>query len=231
MVDGGFITLNPKDAPIKGFAPPSNWREHPQEWIIPYTRPGAVATFVLRCSLQEATGRLFIHASETGPDNMPRRENIQVLGLQLANYTSKERCESNTWEDVIQNERTLMEMFREFVSRPLWESAQRDLGVDEEDAENAGGNGVIQAATPRGKGILAGSSSEGKEDSFASPSSRVGVALESMNSLGVTRRNMLIAAAVGSGAAMAFFLYKNHKETGKYIPAGVERLLPAFVRE
>jgi hypothetical protein len=232
MVDDGFITLNPKEAPIKGFSPPANWRQHPQEWIIQYTRPKALSQFVLRCSLQEATGRLFIHASETGPDNMPRRENIQVLGLQLANYTSKERCEGKSWLNVIQNERTLMEMFREFVSRPLWDAAEKEFDVveDEED-ENDGGNELKSAkTTPRSIKIdVTDDNAEGTPSTKAEEvgeiesSSRGTTALASMNSSIITRKNILLAAAVGTTAATAYYFYKMQtKETGKYVPAGDE---------
>jgi hypothetical protein len=250
MVDGGFVTLNPKDVPIKGFAPPANWRQHPQEWIIQYSRPKAISPFVLRCSLQEATGRLFIHASETGPDHMPRRENIQVLGLQLANYTSKERCDSKSWEDVIQNERTLLEMFREFVSRPLWEAANREFDAEgDEDAENAGGNGVATSSSEKPKtatttttslniynetdknGTATDSSLKAGDGTTKSGSSGVSNALSSFHKIGLTRKNVLLAAAVGSGAATAFYFYKNYKETGKYVPAGVEKLIPPSLRK
>ena len=58
---------------------------------------------------------------------------MQVLGLQLNNYTDRERCRADTWEaseesttiSVIKNERTLKEMFREFVLEPLWQNAEK----------------------------------------------------------------------------------------------------------
>lgn len=250
MVDSGFITLSPKNVPIKGFAPPANWRQHPHEWIIQYTRPKAASPFVLRCSLQEATGRLFIHASETGPDSMPRRENIQVLGLQLANYASKERCEGKSWVGCIQNERTLMEMFREFVSIPLWESAERvyehgdddDGKVDAEDADkNEKKRSNVGKATPRDDVAIASASgtgtdsnnssaNAGKGENHSGSRSTFGSALEGMDSIGITRKNMLLAVALGSGAATAFYFYKNYRETGRYMPSGVESLIPAFLK-
>lgn len=80
------------------FIPPRDWRQLENEWIICYSRPGAFNTFRLHCSLQAATGRMFVHASETGPEGEPLRDNIQVLGLQLTNYADGDRCKSDTWE-------------------------------------------------------------------------------------------------------------------------------------
>lgn len=241
MVDSGFVTLNSKDVKIKGFAPPANWRQHPQEWIIPYTRPGAAFTFVLRCSLQEATGRLFIHASESGPDNMPRRENIQVLGLQLANYTSGERCTSKSWETVIQNERTLMEMFREFVTRPLWEAAEKvwseEADNEEDNIENSSGNGLgstsktAKIATQDGTKTDATSSSV-IDEAIVESSSEVNTTLALMQAYGITRKNVFLAATVVSGAATFIYLFKNYRETGHHVPVAVAKLLPAsFLRK
>jgi hypothetical protein len=252
MVDSGFITLNPKNAPIKGFAPPANWRQHPQEWIIQYTRPKAVSSFVLRCSLQEATGRLFIHASESGADSMPRRENIQVLGLQLVNYASKERCEGKSWVGAIDSERTLKEMFTEFVSKPLWESAEKEYTHEEDDdenvnAENADGNenlGKEISTTPRDGATATGdddvgigsnnsisNAGKGKNKRESRLKSRFGSPLERMHSIGITRRNVLLAFALGSGVATTMYFYKNYRDTGKYVPAGVTNLIPASLKK
>jgi hypothetical protein len=79
------------------YPPPQDWRQLENEWIISYTRCGAKNTFRLHCSLQTTTARLFIHASEC-IEGVPRRENIQVLGLQLSNYTDAQRCESASWQ-------------------------------------------------------------------------------------------------------------------------------------
>ena len=184
MIDAGFIGLDPKGKPIKGFPPTPSWRTNPGNWNFAYSRPGASLPFALRCSLQEATGRLFIHASETSPDGVPK--NIQVLGLQVANYATKERCTSpsKSWEGVIHNERTLTEMFREFVTTPLWEGAERPVTGEEEDGEEVGG----------GK-------EEAKEEGSANGVSAVNAVVRTSASTRKSKRNaMLLAASVSTAA-------------------------------
>jgi hypothetical protein len=127
MVNDGFVSHDTKnDKPLKGLAPPTSWnRQHEHEWIITYTRKGALNRFRLHCSLQAATDRLFVHASELTLDGEPMADNIQVMGLQMGNYVDLEACKESTWEGVVKNVRTLTEMFSEFVLAPLWLRAEK----------------------------------------------------------------------------------------------------------
>lgn len=173
MVEAGFESTGKKTQQKSGdsrYSPPQDWRQLDNEWFISYTRPGGRNAFTLHCSLQVTTARLFIHASEY-VNGVPRRENIQVLGLQLSNYTDGQRCESAVWQGklpsnpdsyracyenvmiffyflnrddcvgVIQNERTLTSMFREFVLSPLWENAEKDELETGDPQTSAGGVG------------------------------------------------------------------------------------------
>ena len=196
MVEAGFVSLDNKNRPMTGYAPPSSWRDQPSEWIFPYSRPGAVSRFALRCSLQGATGRLFIHASETGPDGLPRRENIQVLGIQLTNYTSGEKCSgSKTWEGVIQNERVLTEMFREFITVPLWESAEKEGGADDvEEDEDV----------------------EDEEEGEQQEEGKQGDVVVVENVVVISKRSLILGAALGVGVVTGvatFFVMRNHRRS------------------
>jgi hypothetical protein len=105
---------------------PKDWNDLEDEWVIVYARKSSPSWFRLHCALQRATGRLFVHACETETlQSAPKPSNIQVLGLQLANYhvERQQSKESNSWDDYVTNERTLREMFKEFVLEPLWNSA------------------------------------------------------------------------------------------------------------
>ena len=148
-MEDGFQPIDPQGNPVLPvFSPPRLWRQLQDEWVLGYRRPGALSPFRLHCSLQAATGRMFIHASETGPDGTPLRDNIQVLGLQLTNYTSAEQSGAEAWEDAIQNERTLLEMVREFVLNPLWEHARKSPGgeIASAGAPSAGPSGGAATA-------------------------------------------------------------------------------------
>jgi hypothetical protein len=160
MISDGFVPLDQNGRPVPGLHLPRNptWRSLANEWIVEYSRPDALRTFRLHCSLQPATGRMFVHASETmGRGGEPLRSNIQVLGLQLQNYTDGRKCEQESWEDgVIDNERTLKEMFSEFVLLPLWKNAEKQYDGTVIDASGQGhpanGDGAsVAAADPLGR--------------------------------------------------------------------------------
>lgn len=56
----------------------------------------------------------------------------------MSNYVDRESCQSESWvnfntessTDVISNERTLKEMFQEFVLEPLWSNAEKERKVN-----------------------------------------------------------------------------------------------------
>lgn len=105
---------------------PKDWNALEDEWVIVYARESSPSWFRLHCALQRATGRLFVHACETETlQSAPKPSNIQVLGLQLANYhvETQQAKDSDSWDDYVTNGRTLREMFKEFVLEPLWSSA------------------------------------------------------------------------------------------------------------
>ena len=138
MVEAGCTPLSSRNN-----RPPSNWNKHEDEWVVEYGHGveinGALAktVFRLHCSLQRRSGRLFVHAEEIGDNvysgrgNDSRQDagtgNIQVLGLQLANYTQgiAENDQGGSWNSYIRNERTLKEMFRQFIVKPLLETSGR----------------------------------------------------------------------------------------------------------
>jgi len=101
--------------------PPAKWNAHEDEWIVEYRheKDGVTATFRLHCSLQRRSGRLFVHAEEI--EEASGEKNIQVLGLQMTNYTKvvPEDTNGGAWGDYVKNERTLKEMFRQFIVKPL----------------------------------------------------------------------------------------------------------------
>lgn len=132
MVEAGCSPRYSKDS-----RPPVSWNKHPDEWIIEYRHGDAAnGTLRLHCSLQRRTGRLFVHAQELVDDPEPARShgtdqdvstrNIQVLGLQLTNYTKLANDDAGgSWSDYVRNERTLKEMFRQFIVKPLLEASGR----------------------------------------------------------------------------------------------------------
>lgn len=59
----------------------------------------------------------------------PLPQNIQVMGLQLENYVpDPARLQQRSWEGVIANEHTLVDMAQEFVITPLWRHAGQKAG-------------------------------------------------------------------------------------------------------
>jgi hypothetical protein len=114
MGEEGY-TLDDSNPP--GCAPPAGWHsKFKHEWVFSYTRPGKANKFVLHCSLQIQTNRMFVHASE--PLN---ESNIQILGLSLDNYVpNPEPLSSGRWEEgVVQRADGLHEMFKQYITEPL----------------------------------------------------------------------------------------------------------------
>jgi hypothetical protein len=116
MIEAGCTPLSSKKN-----RPPAKWNAHEDEWIVEYRheKDGVTATFRLHCSLQRRSGRLFVHAEEI--EETSGEKNIQVLGLQMTNYTKvvPEDTNGGAWGDYVKNERTLKEMFRQFIVKPL----------------------------------------------------------------------------------------------------------------
>jgi hypothetical protein len=83
MVRAGWRPVDPAGALLPGAAPPKEWRAAagPSAWLIAYRRPGAANAFRLQASLQPATGRLFVHASEMDGEGAPLERNIQVRAV------------------------------------------------------------------------------------------------------------------------------------------------------
>lgn len=146
-MDAGFSTIDENNKPIKGFTPPGLWRQYPNEWLFAYTRPGSGSTFLLRCSLQDATGKMFIHASELDTEYAPKKDNIQLLGLLLPNYIDVEQCSGMSWEGAVQNEETMRGLFAQYISGPLWEAAETKPGYDENAAQSTGAKSILASCS------------------------------------------------------------------------------------
>lgn len=137
MVDQGFTPLELENK-ASLYTPPNGWNSLQDEWIVTYTRTYSPNNFRLHCAMQAMTGRLFVHASEqevsTDGSVSMKASNIQVLGLQLGNYAAFSDGEvpvdaTRSWEECLKNERTLKEMFHEFVLVPLWSNATQENKV------------------------------------------------------------------------------------------------------
>lgn len=133
MVDDGFTALDMETyKPIRSYAPPPGWNSLQEEWIVTYQRGQNPNRFRLHCAIQSSTGRVFVHASEqevsTDGTACIKASNIQVLGIQLENYAyaEVELTRTQSWENCLKNERTLKEMFQEFVLLPLWARATQE---------------------------------------------------------------------------------------------------------
>lgn len=128
MIEAGCTPLASKKN-----RPPANWNKHQDEWVVEYRheKDGVSTRFRLHCSLQQRSGRLFVHAEELTAEKTEdvhvSEKNIQVLGLQLSNYTKivPEDVKGDAWSDYVKNERTLKEMFRQFIVKPLLETSGR----------------------------------------------------------------------------------------------------------
>ena len=117
MIKAGYVLDDQSgQGGIPGYAPPAGWHsKFKQEWVFSYTKPGKANKFVLHCSLQLQTNRMFVHASE--PLN---ESNIQILGLALENYVPEaEKLSSGSWDGVLQRADGLQEMFTQYITEPL----------------------------------------------------------------------------------------------------------------
>lgn len=111
----------------------------PEWWVgvCRYVYPGKEGVFLLHCSLQETTQRLFIQVSEDG-----NRQNVQVMGLQVDRSVPdsdqfREAIRVGTWEGVVRNQNSVVEMFKTYVSGPLLRKAQPSMKGDQ-GSENRG---------------------------------------------------------------------------------------------
>lgn len=119
MMNEGFkIALSSGQQRTKGL--PVDWNtKYIDEWIFEYTRKGCASVFILHCSLQATSGKMFVQARETGSPS-----NFHNLGLQLGKYISDpSKCKSNTWQGVIDQEEVLADMMREYIAEPLARNA------------------------------------------------------------------------------------------------------------
>lgn len=99
--------------------------------IFRYVYPGKEGVFLLHCSLQEATQRLFVQVSEDG-----NRQNVQVMGLQVDRSVPdseqfREATRIGTWEGVVRNQTSVVEMFKTYVTDPLLRKAQPSTKGDQ----------------------------------------------------------------------------------------------------
>ena len=81
-------------------------------------RAGCANAFALHCSLQAATGKVFVHAREQG-----NSRNVQCLGLLLRKYIPEPALARPTWQGLPEQAEALGEMFAEYVTQPLLASA------------------------------------------------------------------------------------------------------------
>lgn len=80
--------------------------------------------FVLHCSLDERSQRLYIQASEVG-----NRVNAQVMGLHVGKNVPdskefREAVRSGTWSGAVINQRSVVDMFTTYVTDPLLQKVQ-----------------------------------------------------------------------------------------------------------
>ncbi|KAI7842411.1 hypothetical protein COHA_004050 [Chlorella ohadii] len=129
MVQDGFRPLDNSGRPLRSASPPAAWNAADLVWSFSYDRPGALRQFKLQCALQAATRRMFVHACEVDGSGEPLQDNIQIMGLQLDNYVPAgddlHRRHGGSWEGVVAAEHTLVQMFSEFIARPLWRNAEK----------------------------------------------------------------------------------------------------------
>lgn len=127
MVRDGWTALDRSGRPLRGYALPADWNAVAHLWAWDYTRPGAAQNFRLQCGMQPQTRRLFVHASEVAPGGEPMPDNIQVMGIQVGNYVKLQQADSTAdgsgWQGVILSQGTLIQMWEECVSAPLWRRA------------------------------------------------------------------------------------------------------------
>ena len=81
-------------------------------------RAGCANVFVLHCSLQAATGKVFVHAREQG-----NSRNVQCLGLLLRKYIPEPAPARPAWQGLPKQAEALDEMFAEYITQPLLASA------------------------------------------------------------------------------------------------------------
>lgn len=137
------------------YAPPAEWNgRFSDEWVFSYTKDGKANKFVLHCSLQSASRRMYVHSSELG--NLP---NVQVLGLLVDNYVpDAKRLKSNEWAGVLQQEGKLVEMFSAYITQPLTDNAEATCLSDSEPGsplhrEGQGRGWHLGSWLPEGAGV------------------------------------------------------------------------------
>uniref|UniRef100_A0A7S0Y9I7 PI31 proteasome regulator N-terminal domain-containing protein n=1 Tax=Polytomella parva TaxID=51329 RepID=A0A7S0Y9I7_9CHLO len=130
MVQDGFTIIDDSTRKRHSkYQPPVDWSsQFPDQWIFRYSKESKVNCFVLHCSLQTRSGRLFIHASE---ENNP--SNIQVLGLLVPNYVlDPSKIKENSWKGVIDGEDKMIDLFKQHILEPLERNAEARI-INTED--------------------------------------------------------------------------------------------------
>lgn len=157
MVAHNFNLLDSKDKQARSNRPPPGWASvvaDSNEWVFKYVRSGSPAKFLLHCSLQEQTGRLFVFACEMDAEGAPMEHNIQRLGLLVDNYSTTASFNpptndatnistSRSWETMIQNTTKLEEMFVQCIVHPLWTAATKTGPRHHYDGSEKAGGGLL----------------------------------------------------------------------------------------
>ncbi|KAK9803016.1 hypothetical protein WJX72_000422 [[Myrmecia] bisecta] len=129
MVSEGFrLKDNPKVKQKAAYRPAGDWNSrYENEWVFEYTRPGYRNVFVLHCSLQTTSGKMFVHGSEQSD-----QRNISYMGLNLQKYIPDlAACTGASWAGVVQNQDAMTSQFRDHILQPLLSQA-----VAEEPSES-----------------------------------------------------------------------------------------------
>ncbi|KAK9917606.1 hypothetical protein WJX75_006379 [Coccomyxa subellipsoidea] len=122
MVDHGFRV--DADRTFGGgaspFCPAADWHgKFTNEWVFDYRRPGYASAFALHCSLQAASGKMFVHAREAdSPTNM------RYMGLLVDKYVPDPgMAKGSSWAGVVVEQEALKQQLEEFVAEPLLAAA------------------------------------------------------------------------------------------------------------
>ncbi|KAK9837247.1 hypothetical protein WJX81_001383 [Elliptochloris bilobata] len=93
------------------------------EWVFEYRRAGCKNTFVLHCSLQAASGKMFVNLREDGNSS-----NTHCVGLLLSRYVKRPALASPDWRGLPAEAEALEGMFTTYVTAPLLASAVPSQG-------------------------------------------------------------------------------------------------------
>ncbi|CAL5229178.1 g12453 [Coccomyxa viridis] len=119
-VDSGFDVHADRRLGSSRHAPATDWNgKFENEWVLEYTRKGFLSVFTIHCSLQAASGRMFLHAREQ--DNP---SNMRYMGLTVSKYIPDvKQAQSESWEGTINEQDILRQSLHELLIDPLLASA------------------------------------------------------------------------------------------------------------